>query len=60
MAEWPWNTGATILRDMLLGRGHTKETGNRNFGELLSDCVEHMELNGTAQIKEITTQLAED
>jgi hypothetical protein len=25
-----------------LGRGHTKETGNRNFRELLSACVEHV------------------
>jgi hypothetical protein len=27
------------------GRGHTKETGNRNFRELLSAKVEHMLLN---------------
>jgi hypothetical protein len=34
-----------------LGRGHTKETGNRNFQELLSAWVEHMLLNGSAQIE---------
>jgi hypothetical protein len=33
------------------------ETGNRNFRELSSDWVEHMELNGAAQIKETITQL---
>jgi hypothetical protein len=41
------------------GRGHTKETGNRNFRELLSARVERMLLNGAAQIEETATQLAE-
>jgi hypothetical protein len=31
-----------------------------NFRELLSDWVEHVELNGAAQIEETATQLAED
>jgi hypothetical protein len=30
----------------ILGQGHTMETGNRNFWELSSDRVEHVELNG--------------
>jgi hypothetical protein len=34
------------------GRGHTKETGNRNFREFLSASVEHMLLNGAVQIEE--------
>jgi hypothetical protein len=38
------------------GRGHTKETGNRNFWELLSAWVEHMLLNGAAHIEEMATQ----
>jgi hypothetical protein len=33
-----------------LGQGHTKKTGNRNFRELLSDWVEHVELNGAVKI----------
>jgi hypothetical protein len=39
-----------------LGRGHIRETGNRNIREL-SARVEHVELNGAAQIKETVTQL---
>jgi hypothetical protein len=37
----------------ILGRGLTKETGNRIFRELLSAWFEHMLLNGAAQIEEI-------
>jgi hypothetical protein len=48
---WKWS--------MLLGRGHIKEIGNRNFRELLSTWVEHMLLNGAAQIEQTATQLAE-
>jgi hypothetical protein len=36
----------------MLGRGHTKETGNRSFRVLLSAWVEHMLLNGAAEIEE--------
>jgi hypothetical protein len=39
-----------------LGRGHSKENGNRNFRELLSALVEQMLLNGAAQIEEMATQ----
>jgi hypothetical protein len=42
-----------------LGRGHTKETSNRSFREMLT-WVEHVELNGAAKIEETATQLAED
>jgi hypothetical protein len=45
--------------DEWLGRGHTKETGNRNFREFLSACVEHLELNWAPQFDETATQLAE-
>jgi hypothetical protein len=41
---------------ILLGRGHTKETGTRDFRELLSAWVEHMLLNGAAQIEEKAMQ----
>jgi hypothetical protein len=45
-----------------LGRGHTKKTGNlkanRDFRELLSTWVEHMLVNGVAQIEETAMQLA--
>jgi hypothetical protein len=44
---------------LVRARAH-KETGNRNFRELLSDCVEHIELTGAAQIEETAKQLAED
>jgi hypothetical protein len=39
-----------------LERGHTKKTGNRNFREILSGRVDHMLLNGAAQIEERATQ----
>jgi hypothetical protein len=58
--------GAFFIMDIylvswkVLGRGHTEETGKCNFRELLSDWVEHVELNGAAQIEETATQLAED
>jgi hypothetical protein len=42
-----------------LGRGHITETGNRNYPELLSTLVEHMLLNGVAQMQETATHLAE-
>jgi hypothetical protein len=32
-----------------LGRGHTKETGNRSFREFLSAWGEHMLVNGAAR-----------
>jgi hypothetical protein len=44
------------LLHSFLGWGHTKETGNRNFQELLSAWVEHMLLNGAAQIEEMALQ----
>jgi hypothetical protein len=43
-------------RSILIGRGHTKDTGNSNFRELLSAWVEHMSLNGAAHIEETATQ----
>jgi hypothetical protein len=49
-----------ITLSMLLGPGHTKETGNRNFRELLSHWVEQVELNGAAQTEETATQIAEE
>jgi hypothetical protein len=45
----------SIETSVSLGRGHTKKTGNRNFRELLSVRVEHMLLNGAAQIEETVT-----
>jgi hypothetical protein len=46
------------------GRGHTKETGNRNATPISENCyqtrIEHVKLNGAAQIEEIVTQLEED
>jgi hypothetical protein len=33
------------------GRGHTKESGNRNFRELLSDWTEHVELNEQRKLR---------
>jgi hypothetical protein len=41
------------------GQGRTKETGNRNFRELLSVRVEHMLLNGAAQIEETALPFAQ-
>jgi hypothetical protein len=45
------------VHDYILGQGHTKETGNRNYQELLSAWVEHKEPNGAAQIEEMAMQL---
>jgi hypothetical protein len=42
---------------LLLGWGHTKETGNHNFQELLSAWVEHMLPNGVAQIEKTASPL---
>jgi hypothetical protein len=39
--------------------GNWQPQRNRNFRKLLSDWVEHVELNGAAQIEETATQLAE-
>jgi hypothetical protein len=40
-----------------LGRGHTKETGNCNFRELLSDWFEHEEPNWAAKMEETSMEL---
>jgi hypothetical protein len=46
-----------------LGRGHTKETGNRKATAISENChhpqLEHMLLNAEAQIKETATKLEE-
>jgi hypothetical protein len=38
------------------GQGHTKETGNQNFWELLSAWVEHVEQNGAVQCNSQKTE----
>jgi hypothetical protein len=51
---------ATESFALILGRRHTKETGNHNFRELLSDWVEHVKQNGAVHTDETATQLVED
>jgi hypothetical protein len=38
-------------------QGNWQPQRNRNFRELLSDRVEHVEMSGAAQIEETATQL---
>jgi hypothetical protein len=51
------HSAALESREHTYGWGHTTETGNRNataIWELLSAWVEHMLLNGTAQLHSVT------
>jgi hypothetical protein len=50
--------GTIVPTESVLGRGDTKETSNRNFRDLLSAWVEHMLLNGAAQIEETAIAVA--
>jgi hypothetical protein len=56
--QWLWRTNIKGERTPRKLATATQPQRNRNFRELLSAWVEHVELNGATQIEETATQLA--